>query len=580
MDQAKPSGWGLYKRILHYVKAYWFALLLAVVGNILFAIVDAGFTYYIKPLTNKGLIAKDPAFLAAVPIVIIVLFLVRGVGGFMSTYFMGWAAKGLIRDLREMMYNKFILLPAQYFDQTSSGKLLAKLTYNIDQISIASGSTLITMVRQGCTLIGLIAVMFLNSWRLSLLIFCVAPIMVVLIRYVSLRFRKLSKRIQTSIGDITHIAEESVVGYREIRLFNAQRQQQESFWKFLNYNYRQEMKMIFTDALSQPIIVFICAIVFAVAVYFAIGRGHLMLSAGAFVSLVVAMLASFRPVKALSQVNSNIQKGLAGAEIVFDTLDEPIEIDTGTKTIKNVKGDVKFEQVSFSYSGDKSPVLSKVSLHVPMGKTVALVGPSGGGKSTLVSLLSRFYTPTAGKILLDDVDISTLTLDSLRQQLSLVSQHVTLFDDTIYNNIAFGLKSGASEAAVIDAAKAANAWEFIKDSPQGLNTMIGQNGLNLSGGQRQRVAIARALLKNAPVLILDEATAALDNTTEKSIQEALERLQKGRTTLIIAHRLSTIQNADLIVVLDKGKIVETGSHNSLMKAGGLYAALQQSATFD
>ncbi len=579
MESQNIAGWGLYKRLLGYLKPYWYAFVFAAIGNIIFAAVDSYSTYLFKPLLDKGFIDKNYHFLHILPLIIIGLFFARGIGSFLSTYFMGWMGRRLVFQFRQKLFHHMMHLPASYFDQAASGHLLAKLTYNIDQITSATGNSLTTFVRQGCFLIGLITVMFVTNWRLTLIVFVVLPIMVVLVRYVTQRFRKLSRRIQNAIGDVTNVAEESIVGYREIRIFGAQEQQISLFDKLIHYNFRQEMKIIVTDALSSPVIQFICAIVLGFVIYYAVGRGHHVMSAGSFVAMMGAMLAAFKPIRSLSQVNGDIQKGMAAAESVFDLIDAPAEVDHGTKTIGPVKGDIAFNKVSFRYDTGNEWVLKDVDFNIKQGQSVALVGPSGGGKSTIVSLLARFYQPTKGQIIIDGQNIADVKNTALRDQIAIVSQHVTLFDDTLFNNIAFGCNRGASPEAVIEAAKAANAWGFIQELPQGLDTRIGENGLNLSGGQRQRVAIARAVLKDAPILILDEATSALDNESERMVQQALERLQKNRTTLVIAHRLSTIENADEIIVLKEGQIVECGNHKQLMQHDGLYAQLHRASAF-
>lgn len=375
-----------------------------------------------------------------------------------------------------------------------------------------------------------------------------------------------------------HTAEESILAYREVKIFGGEGQQTRLFRANVHYNFVQEMKVTLTDALSSPIIQIFCSFILALVIYFAT-RPHHVMSPGSFVAMLTAMLAAFKPVRDLSQVNSSIQRGLAAAEGIFDLLDQPAEADLGTKTLQNVNGDIQLKNLNFRYLPDGPLVLKNINLHIPAGKTVAFVGKSGSGKTTLISLLGRFYDVNQGEILLEGVNIHDLKLKNLREQFAMVSQHVSLFDDTIYHNVAFGDKENAPEEDVIKALKAAHAWEFVERLPQGLQTMVGENGFNLSGGQRQRVAIARAILKNAPILILDEATSALDNESERAVQEALEDLRKDRTILIIAHRLSTIEKADIIVVLDKGEIAEMGSHQDLLDQKGIYSQLYHLAEF-
>lgn len=567
----------LYGRILKYVLPFWPAIIVAAVGNIMCAGVDSYSTYLFKPLLDKGFIAKDVHFLTILPFIIIGLFLARGIGNIASTYFMGFVSKKIVMIFREQMFAHIMHLPAKFFDHAASAKLLSRLTYNVDQIIQATGVTFTILIQQTFFLAGLITVMFITNWRLALLIFLVLPFLVTFIRYVSLRFRRLSRRIQNAVGNVMHTAEESILSYREIRIFGGEDQQIRLFHQSVHYNFIQEMKVTFTDALSSPIIQIFCSGVLALVIYFAT-RPHHMMSPGSFVAMLTAMLAAFKPVRDLSQVNSSIQRGLAAAEGIFELLDEPPEQDVGTKTMKNVKGEIVLKDVDFCYQ-ENIPVLKDINLTIPAGKTVAFVGKSGSGKTSLISLLGRFYETTEGEILLDGINIKELTLKNLRQQFAMVSQHVSLFDDTVYHNIAYGDKENASEKDVIAALKAAHAWEFVQGLPEGLQTKVGENGFNLSGGQRQRLAIARAILKNAPILILDEATSALDNESERAVQEALEALRQDRTILVIAHRLSTIEKADIIVVLDKGKIIEKGTHRDLLTKKGIYAQLHDLAAF-
>ena len=568
----------LYGRLLRYVVPFWPAILIAAFGNIICAGVDSYSTYLFKPLLDEGFIEKNAHFLSILPILIMGLFLARGIGNVVSTYFMGFVSKKIVMIFREQMFAHIMRLPAKFFDHSASAKLLSRLTYNVDQIIQATGVTFTILIQQTFFLAGLITVMFITNWRLALLIFLVLPFLVTFVRYVSLRFRTLSRRIQNAVGDVMHTAEESILAYREVKIFGGEGQQTRLFRANVHYNFVQEMKVTLTDALSSPIIQIFCSFILALVIYFAT-RPHHVMSPGSFVAMLTAMLAAFKPVRDLSQVNSSIQRGLAAAEGIFDLLDQPAEADLGTKTLQNVNGDIQLKNLNFRYLPDGPLVLKNINLHIPAGKTVAFVGKSGSGKTTLISLLGRFYDVNQGEILLEGVNIHDLKLKNLREQFAMVSQHVSLFDDTIYHNVAFGDKENAPEEDVIKALKAAHAWEFVERLPQGLQTMVGENGFNLSGGQRQRVAIARAILKNAPILILDEATSALDNESERAVQEALEDLRKDRTILIIAHRLSTIEKADIIVVLDKGEIAEMGSHQDLLDQKGIYSQLYHLAEF-
>lgn len=567
----------LYRRLFANVKAYWPAFLVAAIGNVLYATVDSYSTYLFKPILDKGFIAKDFTFLKLLPFIVIGLFLVRGLGGFASTYAMGWIGRKVVYYYRMALFEKYLQLPAKYYDRSTTGELLAKLTYHVEQVTEATSNALTTLVQQGCFVIGLLIVMFITSWRFTCFIFVVLPILVVLIQFVSKRFRRLSKRIQDSMGDINHIAEETLSGYKEIRLFCAQKQQAERFERVIHYNFVQEMKMIFTNALNTPIIQLIGALVLASIIYAAFHSNMAMISAGSFVTLIAAMLAILKPAKNLSGINSTIQRALAAAEDIYAMLDSEVEHDPGQNVLaKPASGKIDFVNVNFGYQPGRA-VLKAINLQITPGEMVAFVGPSGAGKSSLISLLSGFYQPDSGEIRLDNIPIQSLTLSSLRSQMAMVSQHVILFDDTIYRNIAFGARSEAAEAEVVTALKMAHAWNFVSNLPEGIHTRIGENGLNLSGGQRQRIAIARAILAKAPILILDEATSALDNESEKAIQAALRNLSGKCTRIIIAHRLSTIIDADRIVVLEQGQIVEEGDHQSLMAKKGLYANLQRHA---
>ncbi len=570
----------LYHRLMKYVWPLWPAVILAAIGNVVCAGADSYSAYLLKPLLDKGFIDRDSHFLVMLPLIIIGLFLARGLGSILSTYFMGYVSKKIVMTLREQMFSHIMHLPAKFFDHSASARLLSKLTYNVDQIIQATGAAFTILVQQTCFLIGLIIVMLMTNWHLTLVIFLAMPLLVLFVKYVSNRFRKLSRRIQAAMGNVMHIAEQSIVGYREIKIFGGEQQQIQEFQKSIKYNFIQEMKITLTDALNSPIIQIFFSFILALIIYFAVGRpGESAMTAGSFVAMLSAMLLALKPIRDLSQVNSSIQRGLAAAEGIFELLDEPTELDTGKQLIHKAQGDIQLQNLSFRYNMDSPITLDNINLHIPAGKTVAFVGRSGAGKSSLVSLLLRFYTPTMGKILLDGIDVQEIQLNNLRSHFAMVSQHVTLFDDTILHNVAYGSTQNASEEEAIKALKTAHAWEFVQRLPLGIKTVIGENGFNLSGGQRQRIAIARAILKQAPILILDEATSALDNESERAIQAALQELRRNHTVLVIAHRLSTIENADLIVVMDQGKIIEQDTHDALLKQRGIYAQLHASASF-
>jgi subfamily B ATP-binding cassette protein MsbA len=574
---SQASKRSLLKRLCVYVKPLWPLFLGAIIANMVFAGVDSYATYLFKPLLDKGFIAKDHTFLTFFPFVIIALFLARGLASFFGTYALGRIGARLVLQLRTDLFDKFIEVPSAFFDRHNPGKLLSKFTFNVDQVAYTTGQSFSILIQQSFFVIGLLIVMLSVSWKLSLIVFVVIPLVAILVRYVSRRFRMLASRIQETMGDLNHIVEESIAGQKEIKIFGAQAYQRKLFSYFAQYNFRQSIKMTITGAANTPVIQFLASLSLALIVFMTFHH-TISLSAGSFITFVAAMMAILRPLKQLSQVNVDIARGLAAIESLFELMDEPEEEDRGMDRLSSVKGEIRFDHVSFSYGSSAADkmILNDISLIIPAGKTIAFVGKSGGGKTTLMSLLARFYVPSTGQVLIDGVDIQTLTLKNLREQLALVSQHVTLFDDTVFRNISFGLEeSVVTEEKVIEAAKAANAWDFIQGLPLGLQTKIGQNGMGLSGGQRQRLAIARAILKDAPILILDEATSALDNESEQLIQSSLERLKKNRTTLVIAHRLSTIEKADRIVVISEGKILEEGTHAELMKNKGEYFQLQR-----
>ena len=580
--KTEKSMGALLKRLFFYLRPLWPIFLCAMIANIIFASVDSYSTYLFKPLLDKGFFAKDTHFLRMFPLIIIGLFLARGLASFFGTYALGWIGARFVLQLRMDLFNKFIEVPSSFFDRNNPAKLLSKFTFNVDQVSYTTGQSFNTLVQQSFFVLGLLVVMFSVSVKLTLIVFLVIPVVAILVRYVTRRFRVLATRIQHTMGDLNHIVEESLSGQKEVKIFGAQNYQRKIFMSFADYNFRQAIKMTVTGAANTPVIQFLASLSLALIIFITFHHGA-SLSAGSFVTFLAAMMAILRPLKQLSQVNTDIARGLAALESLFEVLDEPKESDEGTIVLDKVQGNIVFDRVSFTYPAEgeglqNNTILKEVSLEIPCGKTIAFVGKSGAGKTTLMSLLSRFYAPTEGRILIDGVDIQALKLANLREHLALVSQHVVLFDDTVMRNMLFGAQLGdekMTRESVVEAAKAANAWEFIQKLPAGLETKIGQNGMALSGGQRQRLAIARAILKNAPILILDEATSALDTESERLIQQSLDKLKEGRTTLIIAHRLSTIEKADWIVVMDQGSVVEQGNHAELMAKKGAYYSLHQ-----
>jgi subfamily B ATP-binding cassette protein MsbA len=563
----------VYKRLFGYVRRYWLALVVALVASMLYSGVDSWFVYFLKPLLNKGLVKKDHAFLSYAPFLVLGVFMMRGVASFFSNYSIALVSRNVITSLRKELFAHLQRLPARYYDHATSGQIISVMLYSVDQVANASADVLTTAVQSTFFIAGLLIVMFQISWKLSLLYFIVIPMVVVIMRFTSVRVRRLSLYIQDSIAHLTHSAEENIEGYKVVRAFGGQKYEREKFNKAAMANLRNEMKVVVARSWSVSSVQLVAAIALSVTLYVAtLDISNSVLNAGGFVAMIAAMLAILKPMKDLATMQNKLYRGLAGAQTVFEMLDEKYEQDNGTKTIKRAEGKIEFSHINFSYEADKS-VLQDIHFTVNPGEIVALVGRSGSGKSTLVSLLPRFYSEFTGDILLDNTSVLDYTLESLRQQFALVSQHVTLFNDSIANNIAYGRIGEVTEAEIIAAAKAAYALDFIDELPQGLNTLVGENGVLLSGGQRQRIAIARALLKNAPILILDEATSALDTESERFIQAGLDELMRGRTTLVIAHRLSTVEHADKIVVMDQGKVVETGTHQQLLDQEGYYAKL-------
>ncbi len=566
------DGVAVYRRLLRYVRPYLKAFFLAILGMILFATTEAAFARIIQPLFDDGFVKKDPTVLQWIPLVIVGIFAVRIVGSFLSDYCMAFVARSVIRDLRKQLFTQLLRLPVSFYDTSSSGVLLSKMVYDVEQLAEASSSVITVLIRDSLTIIALLMMLMYYSVWLTLILIAVTPVLAGLVVYVSKRFRKLSHRIQKSMGNVSTVSEEIIEANREIKIFGGQDYEIRQFDEINNHNRRQFLRLAVTNALSSPVIQFIVAIAFALMIFFAF---RLELKVGEFGSYLTAMLLLMQHAKRLTTINATLQRGIAAAQSVFDFLDRDPEIDDGNKLLDRARGEIKYRQVNFAYTPQGEEILHDINLLIEPGQNVAFVGRSGAGKTTLVSLLPRFYDPDSGQIQLDGHDIRELRLESLRSHIALVSQHVTLFNDTIAHNIAYGALESATEEDVRRAAKAAHALEFIEKLPEGMQTIVGENGVLLSGGQRQRLAIARAILKDAPVLILDEATSALDTESERFIQSALEQLMQDRTTLVIAHRLSTIEQADVIVVMDHGRIVEMGSHAELLAKGGNYAALHR-----
>ncbi|MGH8496029.1 MAG: lipid A export permease/ATP-binding protein MsbA [Gammaproteobacteria bacterium] len=564
----------VYRRLIRYAVPYWPVFLLAIAGMILYAATETGFAYLIKPLLDQGFVQRDAQVIRWMPFAILLVFALRSIGSFLSDYYMSRVGRSVIKNLRRDVFGHFLILPTAYYDRSTSGALLSKLTFNIEQVAQSTTTVITTVIRDALTVAGLLTYMFIQSVFLSLFVIVTGPLIGALVRFVSTKFRRYSARIQSSMGDVTQAAEEAIEGHRVIKVFSGEAQEREAFERVNERNRHLNMRLVATKAGSSGVVQMIAAIGMASVVYVAtLGPMLDTITVGTFSSFIGAMLLLMPPLKRLTDINAPLQQGIAAGQSIFELLDEAPEQDTGTEPLERARGDVEFRHVQFAYAAAKGTVLKDIELRVPAGQTLAIVGRSGSGKSTLISLLPRFYAPESGEILIDGRSIDEYRLRDLRNQISLVSQDVVLFNDTIGNNIAYGSLGVVSREDIEAAARAAHVPEFADVLPEGLETMVGDRGVLLSGGQRQRIAIARALLKDAPILILDEATSALDTESERHIQQALDQLMRNRTTLVIAHRLSTVERADRIIVLDEGRIVERGTHAELLELSGLYAAL-------
>jgi subfamily B ATP-binding cassette protein MsbA len=560
----------LYLRLLSHVRPYWRRFAVSLLGMIVLALTEPAMPALIKPLLDQTFVAKDPQWIRLMPVLLIGLFIVRGVAQYISSISLAWVANQVVFDLRERMFARLIDLPIGYHATHTPGELMSRLNYDATQVTTAATNALVVAVRDSLAVAGLLAWMLYLDWKLALVFLLVAPVISVIVRTISSRLRRMSLALQRSMGGMTDVLGEAIRGNRVIKIYGGQAHERGRFHEVANWIRRYSMKIATASAVSVPLVHLVIVIALATVIYITAARADM--TVGGFVSFFGAAAMLFAPIKRLTSLNEQIQRGLAASESIFRFLDERPEPDGGTRRVGRLSGRIEFVGVGLRYEPASEPVLSNISFRIEPGQTVALVGASGAGKSSMINLIPRFYSPTAGRILIDGIDIQEITLSDLRANIALVTQEVVLFNGTIASNIAYGVRHAGREE-IVAAATAARIMDFAADLPEGLDTPIGDNGMRLSGGQRQRLAIARALLKDAPILIMDEATSAIDTQTERQVQDALDNLRRGRTTIIIAHRLSTVEKADRILVVDKGRIVESGRHRDLLVSGGLYADL-------
>jgi len=584
MEKSSTTTRQNFKRLLSYAKPYKLGFVAAIVGMLGYAAIDVYFLSKLQPLIDEGLEGANPDFMKWAPLFVVVAFIFRGLFHFVANYCLAWVGNHVVTDLKQHLFEHIMGMPVSFHDKESTGSLISKLTYDTEQVLNSVSKSILVIVQQSAFVLGLIGLMFYISWQLSVIFLLITPLIAIIVNVVSKRFRKVSKNIQGAMGEVTTAAEQTFNGHKVVLTFGGQEKEFSRFEKINKNNRQQRMKLMATKAGSVPIIQIIAS--FALAfVFYAVNSDSLRegISAGSFVSVITYMTMLLRPLKMLTNVNSEFQKGMAACVSIFSVLDKDKEKDLGRKHLTKAQGKIAFNNVDFSY--DYSPskendlvknkwALENISFELNPGETLALVGRSGSGKSTASAMLLRFYDASQGEVLVDDINVEEYFLKDLRHQFAYVSQQVVLFNDTLANNIAYG-KPEATLNEIIAAAKSAHVMEFAIKMEQGLQTNIGENGALLSGGQRQRVAIARALLCDAPFLILDEATSALDTESERHIQDALQTLQRNRTSIVIAHRLSTIENADKIIVMDQGKIVEQGNHQTLLDKNGAYAQLHR-----
>lgn len=570
------STWQTFRRLWPMITPFKTGLVVAGVALVMNAASDTLMLSLLKPLLDDGFGKADRNVLVWMPLAIIGLMVMRGISSYISSYCVAWVSGKVVMNMRRRLFSHIMGMPVSFFDQQSTGTLLSRITYDTEQVAASSSDALVTVIREGASIIGLFVLMFWYSWQLSLILIVIAPIVSYSIRLVSKRFRNISKNMQNTMGQVTTSAEQMLKGHKEVLIFGGQKVEAERFDSVSNRMRQQNMKMVSASSISDPVVQFIASLALAFVLYAASFPSVMeTLTAGTITVVFSAMFTLMRPLKSLTNVNAQFQRGMAACQTLFTILDMEQETDKGKRVIERAKGDLEFRHVDFAYPGKETLALNDISLHVPPGKTVALVGRSGSGKSTIANLITRFYDIQSGEIILDGHDLRDYTLSSLRNQVALVSQNVHLFNDTIANNIAYAFDKSFSREDIERAATMAHAMDFISKMENGLDTVIGENGVLLSGGQRQRIAIARALLRDCPILILDEATSALDTESERAIQSALDELQKDRTALVIAHRLSTIENADEILVVEDGRIIERGNHHDLITRDGAYAQLHK-----
>lgn len=580
-DLAILTPGAVYKRLWGYTRKYWLMFAVGIAGVSLDAAMQAVFIRFVEPLIDRVFVAKDAEYGMWLAVGILVVVLLRIIGHFSGAYGMEWTGRRVVADLRKELFASYLHLPATFFDRNSAGQLISKLAYNSEQVAHAATKAVTSAFRDIMLLIYLVIVMLSINVRLTAVLLILVPVVALVVTVISRKFRKISRNIQDSMGDVAHVTEEAVVGQRVVKVFLGQETEKNRFDRVNERTRRLHMRMVATHMLSSSMVQLAAGLAMVALMLIATQPSMLdQITAGTFTSIFFAMVATIPPLKRLTTVQAQMQKGIAAAESIFIVIDAEKENDSGQYHVDRARGELEFRNVSFRYDNSHRPVLENISLRFPAGSVTALVGHSGSGKTTLAGLLPRFYTQSEGQILLDGHELGSYQLENLRQQIALVSQEVVLFNDTIAGNIAYGALAGADRNAIIRAARSAHAMEFIEQLPEGLDTRLGESGTLLSGGQRQRLAIARALLKDAPVLILDEATSALDTESERAIQDALKEVMKDRTTLVIAHRLSTIEDADQVIVLRKGRVIEQGTHDELLATGKAYARLYQTQFMD